>query len=287
MSDWIEQGQAWLRRTPKQAVMLPSSTTPRRWHQLNTPMADWTGRRVWLVGASSGIGLACAQALRAAGAQVIVSARHAQLVQAWAAQDAGVQWCPLDVTRAQDVQAVAKGIVAGGPLHMVVYCAGYYKAQRATALDLDQLLQHDQVNYQGALQVLAAVLPTLLAQQQGHISLISSVAGWSGLPNGLAYGPTKAAMTNLAETLYMDLQDQGIGVSVVHPGFVATPLTAQNEFDMPALITPAKAAQEMLHGWARGQFDIHFPRRFTLWLKLLKLLPYRIYFPLVRRFTGL
>jgi NAD(P)-dependent dehydrogenase (short-subunit alcohol dehydrogenase family) len=287
MSDWIEQGQAWPRHTVKQAVMLPASTTLRRWYQPNTSMADWTGRRVWLVGASSGIGLACAQALRAAGAQVIISARNAQLVQTWAAQDAGVQWCPLDVTRAQDVQAAAEGIVAGGPLDMVVYCAGYYKAQRATALDLDQLLQHDQVNYQGALHVLAAVLPTMLAQHQGHISLISSVAGWSGLPNGLAYGPTKAAMTNLAETLYMDLQDQGIGVSVVHPGFVATPLTAQNQFVMPALITPAKAAQEMLRGWARGQFDIHFPRRFTLWLKLLKLLPYRLYFPLVRRFTGL
>jgi NAD(P)-dependent dehydrogenase (short-subunit alcohol dehydrogenase family) len=287
MSDWIEAGQAWPRRTPKQAVLRPASAPPRRWYQLNPPMADWRGRRVWLVGASSGIGLACAQALRAAGAQVIISARNAQSVDSWAAQDAGVQWCPLDVTQVQDVQAVAEVIVAGGPLDMVVYCAGYYKAQRATALDLDQLLQHDQVNYQGALQVLSAVLPALLAQQQGHISLISSVAGWSGLPNGLAYGPTKAAMTNLAETLYMDLQDQGIGVSVVHPGFVATPLTAQNQFVMPALITPAKAAQEMLQGWARGQFDIHFPRRFTLWLKLLKLLPYRLYFPLVRRFTGL
>jgi NAD(P)-dependent dehydrogenase (short-subunit alcohol dehydrogenase family) len=287
MSDWIEQGQPWPGRIPKQAALPPVSTTPRRWHQLNTPMVDWTGRRVWLVGASSGIGLACAQALRAAGAQVLISARHAQLVQTWAAQDAGVQWWPLDVTRAQDVQATAEAIVASGPLDMVVYCAGHYKAQRATAIDLDQLLQHDRVNYQGALQVLSAVLPGMLAQQQGHISLISSVAGWSGLPNGLAYGPTKAAMTNLAETLYMDLQDQGIGVSVVHPGFVATPLTAQNQFEMPALITPAKAAQEMLSGWARGQFDIHFPRRFTLWLKLLTLLPYRLYFPLVRRFTGL
>jgi len=259
----------------------------RRWHQLNAPMQDWAGRRVWLVGASSGIGLACAQALRAAGAQVIVSARQPQQVQAWAAQDAGVQWMALDVTRADDVQAVAQAILAGGPLDLVVYCAGHYKAQRATALDLPQMLLHNEVNYQGVLQVLAAVLPAMLAQQQGHISLISSVAGWSGLPNGLAYGPTKAAMSNLAETLYVDLQDQGIGVSVVHPGFVATPLTAQNQFEMPALISPATAAQEMLHGWARGQFDIHFPRRFTLWLKALKLLPYRLYFPLVRRFTGL
>lgn len=285
MNDLTEAGVHLPQRA--RAPAAPEAAEPRRWHQLNAPMASWSGRRVWLVGASTGIGLACAQALRAAGAQVIVSARQPQQVQAWAAQDAGVQWCALDVTRASDVQTVARGILASGPLDMVVYCAGHYKAQRATALDLDQMLRHNEVNYQGALHVLAAVLPGMLAQQHGHISLISSVAGWSGLPNGLAYGPTKAAMTNLAETLYVDLQDQGIGVSVVHPGFVATPLTAQNEFEMPAIITPAKAAQEMLRGWAGGQFDIHFPRRFTLWLKALKLLPYRLYFPLVRRFTGL
>ncbi|MDP4622616.1 MAG: SDR family NAD(P)-dependent oxidoreductase [Hydrogenophaga sp.] len=255
--------------------------------QLNTPITQWHGRRVWLVGASTGIGLACAQALRAAGAEVVVSARNPQGVQDWAAQDAGVQWRALDVGDAAQVQATARALLAEGPLDMVVYAAGYYRAQRATALDLDDLLQHDKVNYQGALQVIDAVLPSMLARQSGHISLLSSVAGWRGLPNGLAYGPTKAALTHLAETLYMDLQDQGIGVSVVNPGFVATPLTAQNQFTMPALISPEQAATAMLKGWAKGQFDIHFPKRFTLWLKLLRLLPYRLYFPLVRRFTGL
>nr|MCU0927428.1 short-chain dehydrogenase [Hydrogenophaga sp.] len=103
----------------------------------------------------------------------------------------------------------------------------------------------------------------------------------------LAYGPTKAALTNLAENLYLDLQPQGLGLSVVHPGFVQTPLTAQNAFDMPALITPEQAAQAMIEGWAAGAFDIHYPKRFTRWMKLLRLLPYRLYFPLVRRFTGL
>jgi len=259
----------------------------RSWLQLNTPITDWQGRRVWLVGASTGIGLACAQALRAAGAQVAVSARNAQGVQDWAAQDAGVQWHALDVGEPLQVQATARAILAQGPLDLVVYAAGYYQAQRATAMDIDNLLQHDKVNYQGALQVIHAVLPSMLARQSGHISLLSSVAGWRGLPNGLAYGPTKAALTHLAETLYLDLQDQGIGVSVVNPGFVATPLTAQNQFTMPALISPEQAAREMLKGWAKGQFDIHFPKRFTLWLKLLRLLPYRLYFPLVRKFTGL
>ena len=266
----------------------PTPQTPARsWLQLNTPITDWQGRRVWLVGASTGIGLACAQALREAGAQVVVSARNAQSVQDWAAQDAGVKWLALDVSDGAQVQSAARALLAEGPLDMVVYAAGYYRAQRATAMDLDDLLQHDKVNYQGALQVIHAVLPGMLAQGRGHISLLSSVAGWRGLPNGLAYGPTKAALTHLAETLYMDLQDQGIGVSVVNPGFVATPLTAQNQFTMPALISSDEAAQHILQGWREGLFEIHFPKRFTRWLQLLRILPYRWYFSLVRRATGL
>lgn len=270
-----------------EAALSSARAKARRGWALNTPMDQWQGKRVWLVGASTGIGLACAQALRAAGARVVVSARNPQGTEVWAAQDAGVQWRALDVSDAAQVQATARALLAEGPLDMVVYAAGYYRAQRATAMDLEDLLQHDKVNYQGALQVIHAVLPGMLARQSGHISLLSSVAGWRGLPNGLAYGPTKAALTHLAETLYMDLQDQGIGVSVVNPGFVATPLTAQNQFTMPALISPEQAAAAMLKGWAQGQFDIHFPKRFTLWLKLLRLLPYRLYFPLVRKFTGL
>ena len=113
------------------------------------------------------------------------------------------------------------------------------------------------------------------------------MAGFRGLPNSLAYGPTKAALTHLAETLYLDLQDHGIGVSAIHPGFVQTPLTAQNQFHMPALMRPEDAALAMIRGWERGRFEMHFPRRFTGWLKLLRLLPYRLYFPLVKRATGL
>jgi NAD(P)-dependent dehydrogenase (short-subunit alcohol dehydrogenase family) len=201
----------------------------------------------------------------------------------------------LDVTDPVSVQTATRRVmetvlqnpVYGGPLDLVVFCAGHYRAQRATDFDLKEMLRHQEVNYVGALQVLDAVLPLLLAQGQGHISLVSSVAGWRGLPNGLAYGPTKAALTHLAESLHLDLQDRGLGVSVIHPGFVATPLTAQNDFEMPALITPVQAAQAMLQGWAQGVFDIHFPKRFTLWLKLMRLLPYRLYFSLVRRFTGM
>jgi NAD(P)-dependent dehydrogenase (short-subunit alcohol dehydrogenase family) len=157
-------------------------------------------------------------------------------------------------------------------------------------MDLPDMLRHVQVNYAGALHMLDAVLPHFLARRSGglpdaHISLVASVAGYRGLPKSLAYGPTKAALINLAETLYLDLRDRGIGVSLVNPGFVDTPLTAQNRFKMPALIMPEQAAQEILQGWARGAFEIHFPRRFTGWMKLLQLLPYPISFAATRRLT--
>jgi NAD(P)-dependent dehydrogenase (short-subunit alcohol dehydrogenase family) len=103
----------------------------------------------------------------------------------------------------------------------------------------------------------------------------------------LAYGPTKAALINLADILYLDLQPKRIGVSIINPGFVETPLTAGNEFDMPALITPAEAARHILDGWRAGQFEIHFPKRFTLWLKALGWLPDGLYFAAIRRSTGL
>jgi len=265
---------------------------PRRWGQpFNFPLQDWRGKRVWLVGASSGIGLACAQALQLAGAHVIISARDLGALSDWAKQSESksqtLALFPLDVTDALQVTNVTRQVVANGPIDMVLYCAGHYRAQRATEFDVSDMLRHQEVNYNGLLRVLGEVLPVLLKQGFGHISLVSSVAGWRGLPNGLAYGPTKAAMTNLAETLYMDLQDSGIGVSLISPGFVATPLTAQNNFQMPALLTPEQAAQAMLKGWAQGAFDIHFPKRFTLWLKMMRLLPYRPYFAMVRRFTGL
>ena len=112
-------------------------------------------------------------------------------------------------------------------------------------------------------------------------------AGYGGLPKSMAYGPTKAALINLAETLYLDLHNKNIGVSLICPGFVDTPLTAQNKFNMPALITPDEAAQEILKGWANGEFEIHFPKRFTQWMKAIKMLPYRLYFPAIKKFTGL
>ncbi len=253
----------------------------------NPLLNDWHGKTVWLVGASSGIGEATAHALHERGARVFVSARNAAALDAFAHSHAGAVALPLDVTDPAAVRAAAQEVLASGPLDLVMYCAGYYKAMRARDFELADMLRHQQVNYVGALYLLYAVLPALLARGSGHISLTGSVAGYRGLPNSLAYGPTKAALINLAETLYLDLQGSGVGVSIVNPGFVETPLTAQNSFSMPALITPAQAAADILAGWARGEFEIHFPKRFTRWMKTLRLLPYALYFPAIRKFTGL
>lgn len=254
---------------------------------LNLPIDDWHGRSAWLLGASSGIGLATASALHARGARVFVSARNADALTGFTQAHPGAVALALDVTDPAAVKAAAQTVLAAGPLDLVMYCAGHYKALRATGFDLKEMLRHGEVNYNGALYLLDAVLPAMLARQSGHISLISSVAGYAGLPQSLAYGPTKAALINLAETLYLDLHDSGIGVSLICPGFVQTPLTAQNRFSMPALITPEQAAEEILRGWRKGWFEIHFPKRFTRWMKALRLLPYGAYFAAVRKVTAL
>lgn len=250
---------------------------------LNPPLVDWAGKTVWIVGASSGIGQATAAALHGLGARLVVSARKAQPLAAFVDAHPGSQALALDVTQRPAVQAAAAQLLAQGPLDCVVYCAGHYTAMRADALDVADMVRHCEVNYFGALYLLDAVLPALLARGTGHISLVGSVAGYRGLPNSLAYGPTKAALINLAETLYLDLHGKGLGVSIINPGFVQTPLTAGNDFAMPALLTPEQAAGAILQGWALGAFEIHFPKRFTLWLKALRVLPNRLFFQLVRR----
>lgn len=252
---------------------------------LNPPITSWHDKSVWIIGASSGIGRATAAALHGQGARVTVSARNAQALQDFVAEHAGSAALQLDSTDPQAVQQCVDHLLSTRAPDCVMYCAGHYQAMRASALDVPDMLRHLQVNYQGALYLLDALLPALRQRGSGHLSFVSSVAGYRGLPNSLAYGPTKAALTNLAETLYLDLQADGIGVSVIHPGFVETPLTAGNTFNMPGLITPAQAARAILHGWARGNFEIHFPKRFTFWMKALRIMPNRWYFYLVRKMT--
>jgi NAD(P)-dependent dehydrogenase (short-subunit alcohol dehydrogenase family) len=255
---------------------------------LNPPLRDWRNQVVWIVGASSGIGQALAHVLHQLGARVCVSARNAASLEQFVNSHPGALALPLDVGDSAALHAAVRTLAARhGRIDLTVFCAGHYRAMQASSFDLADARRHMDINYSGALNLLDALLPQLRAQslssQGGHLSLVSSVAGFRALPQSLAYGPSKAALTHLGEALYLDLKPLGLGVSVVHPGFVATPLTAQNQFTMPALIQPPAAAQAMLDGWANGLFELHFPKRFTRVLKALRLLPYRLYFALAQR----
>lgn len=250
---------------------------------MNPTFTDWRGKRVWLVGASSGIGAAIARELAGRGARLALSARRADKLQALAIADALV--LPCDATDSASLAAARKGLLAAwGGVDLVIYLAGDYVPMGADNFDLALAEQVLAVNFNGALRLAATVLPDL--QTGGGIAFVASVAGYRGLPKALCYGPGKAALIHFAEVLHLDLAPKGIGVWVINPGFVATQLTAKNDFAMPALLTPEQAAIAAVDGFKSANFEIHFPKRFSRLLKLLALLPYRWYFPLIRRLTG-
>lgn len=254
---------------------------------LNAPIRDWRERRVWLVGASTGIGAALARRLATAGARLALSARGAEALAAVAKDCPGAVVAPMDVTRPGEFERARDALCAAwGGLDVVILNAGFYRPLSARDLTPASARETLDVNLLGVMDGVAAVLPQFLAQERGALVIVGSVAGYRGLPRAAVYGPSKAALANLAESLYLDLAPKGVSVFLVSPGFVATRLTQQNEFRMPALIEPDEAASEICAGLARGDFEIHFPRRFTGVMKLLRCLPYRLYFPLVRRATG-
>lgn len=249
----------------------------------NPVIRDWHGRCVWLVGASSGIGAALALELHRRGARLALSARRADKLAALGIPDALL--LPCDATDARSLAHARDRLLASfGSIDLVLYLAGDYVPMRAEDLDLAVAEKVMAVNFGGAMRLAATVLPDLRAG--GGVAFVASVAGYRGLPKALCYGPGKAALIHFAECLHLDLAPRGIGVWVVNPGFVATPLTAKNDFAMPALLSPEQAVQALLAGFADGGFEIHFPKRFTRLLKVLSLLPYRWYFPLIRRLTG-
>ena len=255
---------------------------------LNPPLPAWPDARVWIIGASTGIGAATARALLAAGARVALSARSADKLQTVAAGEAKALVEPLDFTDTAAVAAAWARIDAQWRgVDLVLIVAGTHQEVRAWELNEKDSRALLETNLHGVVNTAAAVLPGLLAQGRGALGIVSSVAGYRGLPKALIYGASKAALINFAETLYLDLQPKGLGVYLVMPGFVKTPLTDKNDFKMPHLISAEEAAREILAGLRAGDFEIHFPRAFTRQLKFLRLLPYRLYFPLIRKATGL
>jgi short-subunit dehydrogenase len=245
-------------------------------------MAGLPWQVAWVTGASTGIGREVAILLASRGVIVAASARSAAKL---ADLGPGVHAYPLDVTDAEAVQAVHDRIRAElGDIDLAVLAAGTYRPLHANNFDVANFVGTNAVNYLGVVHALGTLVPRMRSRGKGHLAWIASVAGYRGLPRAAAYGPSKAALINLAESLKPELERNGVTVSLVNPGFVATPLTAQNDFPMPFLVTAEAAAARILAGLERQRFEIAFPRRFVLIIKLARLLPYGLYFALVRRY---
>jgi NAD(P)-dependent dehydrogenase (short-subunit alcohol dehydrogenase family) len=237
---------------------------------------------VWVTGASTGIGAEICRQLAADGVKVAASARGADALQALGP---GVTAFPLDVTKPDDVARTFSDIESRlGAVDLIIAGAGTYTPASAADFRVEMFERMYEVNYLGVIHVLAAALPVFRARRKGHLSWIASVAGYRGLPKAAAYGPTKAALINLAESLKPELERDGVQVSVINPGFVRTPMTAQNDFDMPFLMEPADAARATIAGLAKGRFEVAYPRPFVAILKTARVLPYWLFFWFSRRF---
>lgn len=254
---------------------------------LNPKITNWTNKRIWIIGASTGIGASLADALISLNAKVALSARSADKLAAHVERlGANAMALPLDITQLATIQSAEEKLVAAwGGYDLVVFMAGDYTAMRAWEIDLAVAKKMIATNWEGFMNGLSIVIPRLLAAKAGGIALVSSVAGYRGLPKSLIYGPTKAALINLAETMYLDLKDKGLDVYLINPGFVKTPLTDQNDFEMPHIITPEEAAREIIKGFEAGEFEMHFPKKFTRTLKLLRHFPYSVYFSAIKKST--
>jgi short-subunit dehydrogenase len=242
---------------------------------------DLCNARVWVVGASSGIGAGVARELVRRGARVAVSARSGSDLEKVSGGDMLV--VPLDVTDHAAVAAAAQQVTSElGGIDVLVAAAGYWRQTTPGELDLDTFARHVSVNLLGMAACIAAVLPAMRARGSGAVVGIASVAGYRGIPGAEAYGPTKAAQINLLEALRAGLGGSGVTVQTVCPGFVKTPMTERNEFPMPFMITVDRAARTITDGIETGKTEIVFPWQMAVLMKTARLVPIRLWSLLAR-----
>lgn len=242
-------------------------------------MRDWQGKRYWLVGASEGLGLALAQMLSRAGAEVILSARSAdRLAEAVASLPGRAGAVVCDVADADSVRRAADEV---GEIDGLVYLAGVYWPMRAQDWQADQVAAMCDINFTGCARVVGAVIPDMVQRGSGHIVLTGSLSGFRGLPGAIGYAASKAGVMSLAESMYCDLRGSGIDVQVANPGFIKTRLTEKNDFSMPFLMEPEQAARAMFEHMSTDRFKSSFPAVFSWVFRLSQFLPdwayYRIF----------
>ena len=246
-------------------------------------------KKIWITGASSGIGKAVAIKFAKEGWQVVASARTEKLLTDLSQLNNNIYPFPLDVTDKNRCKDVFKEILSKFQnIDICFFCTGTWDPNKEKDIDMDQIEKTINVNFFGTLNCIKTVEEYFKNKKSGQISIVSSIAGYRGLPNSSGYGPSKAALNNLAESLYFDFGRHNVNVSIVSPGFIKTPMTDKNNFKMPFLKTAEFAADKIYKELINNKnFEIHFPKELTFILKIFRILPYKLYFYLVKKLTKL
>jgi len=239
-------------------------------------------KKIWITGASSGIGKALAEKFASEGWKVAASARRKEILDEMSSHE-NIFSYPLDVTNQDQIKISFEKIIEDfKELDLCVFSSGTYDPKLEQEINVKQNKFVMETNFFGVLYCVNAVENYFKNKKNGHISIVSSVAAYRGLPNSSGYGPSKAALTNLTESLYFDFKKHNVRISLVSPGFIKTPLTDKNEFPMPFIKSPEFAAEKMFNGLTKSKaFEIHFPKALTILLKIFRVLPYKIYLFLI------
>ena len=241
-------------------------------------------KKIWVTGASTGIGKAVAEKFSKEGWKVAISARREELLKN-IAQDNNIFDYPLDVTNEEKVDEVFKKILEDfKSIDLCIFNAGTYEPKLEKEISKEQIRKTMEVNFFGVVNCIKAVEKYFKNKKNGHISIVSSIAGYRGLPNSSGYGPSKAALSNLTESLYFDFKKYNVKISLISPGFIKTPMTDKNKFRMPFIKSPEFAAEKIYNGLIKSNaFEITFPKQLTTIFKLFKVLPNRIYLFLISK----
>ena len=242
-------------------------------------------KKIWITGASSGIGKAAAIKFANNGWEVAASARRENLLHDLSKNNSNIFPFPLDVKDEQLTKNVFKNIIEKfNNLDICLFCTGIHDPESEKKLSSEKIREIMETNFFGTLNCIMAVNYYFRERKNGHISIVSSVAGYRGLPAASGYCASKSALTSLAESLYFDFKRHNIRVSLISPGFIKTPMTDKNKFPMPMIKSPEFAAEKMFIGLTKKNvFEIHFPIAFTMLMKLLKIMPNWLYFLLIKK----
>jgi len=242
-------------------------------------------KKIWITGASSGIGRALAIKFANNGWKVAASARRESLLQELSNNNSNIFSFPLDVKDDKSTKKVFQNIVEKfKSLDICVFCTGIHDPEAEKKLSSEKIREIMETNFFGTLNCIMAVNTFFREKKNGHISIVSSVAGYRGLPAASGYCASKSALTSLAESLYFDFKRYNVRISLVSPGFIKTPMTDKNKFPMPMIKSAEFAAEKMFIGLTKKNvFEIHFPIAFTIVMKLLKIMPNWLYFLLVKK----